>query len=73
MILRATSAPKIILKLDDFGAKNWATGHATVLDYLMDKKIKASVGVIANLIDYTAYDLCKPYMEAKDSTGNKLF
>jgi len=45
---------KVILKLDDIGVKNGVCVAKPVMDYLLQKNIKASYGVIANRLDSTA-------------------
>lgn len=66
-------APKIILKLDDLKAKtNWCPSIPT-MDYLLQKKIKAGFGAIANQFDATAFKMLSPYLNATNSDGDKLF
>ena len=43
------------------------------MDYLIQKNIKASFGVVANLIDSTAKTTMEKYLDKTDSYGNKLF
>jgi hypothetical protein len=69
----STAPPKIILKLDDFQAKNNSSLAIPVLDYLMQKKIKAGFGAVAGRFDSTAFSVLKKYLEATNSKGEELF
>lgn len=63
----------IILKLDDLGSKNNLSNAAPVLDVIVSRKIKASIGVIAARLDSTAATAYKKYIRATDDKGDKLF
>jgi len=63
---------KIVLKLDDIGAKNGSCKAMPVMEYLLQRKVKASYGVIANRLDETAKDVLSPIIKAKDSLGNPM-
>lgn len=69
----AFASLKIIIKLDDFQAKNNTCPSVATMDYLVNKNIKAGFGAIANLFDATAASKINTYLNAKDSIGNKLF
>ena len=64
--------PRIIIKLDDLGSKNH-TNAAPVLDILVQRKIKAALGVIALGLDSTAGKAYGKYLAATDAKGEKLF
>ncbi len=69
----ATAQRKILLKLDDLGSRN---GHSTaepVLDLLLQRKIKAGLGVIATWLDSTAKQAYDKYIYAADEKGRKQF
>lgn len=65
-------APKIILKLDDFGA-NSSFSCAPALDYLITKEVKASLGVIAERLSINALEVYGKYINAVNSNGQHLF
>jgi peptidoglycan/xylan/chitin deacetylase (PgdA/CDA1 family) len=65
--------PKIILKLDDLQVKNSICQFIPVLDYLSQNQIKAGLGAIAARFDNTALNILKPYLDATNSKGDKLF
>jgi peptidoglycan/xylan/chitin deacetylase (PgdA/CDA1 family) len=65
--------PHIIIKLDDLGTKNGVCPAAPVLDILLKRKIKASIGVIALRLDSTALTTLKKYTDATNDNGEKLF
>lgn len=67
------SAPKIILKLDDLFASKGVCPCAKTFDLLIQKQVKAGFGIIAGRLDDTSRETLKPYMEAVNSTGEKLF
>jgi len=67
------AAPKIILKLDDFQAGKGNCLCLPTMDYLIQKQIKAGFGAVANRFDSTALLLLKPYLNATNSKGEKLF
>lgn len=67
------AAPKIILKLDDFEAKNNSCLSIPTMDYLISMQIKASFGAIAGRFDATSTNLLSPYLSATNSNGEKLF
>lgn len=63
----------ILLKLDDLASKNSMSSAAPVLDVLVARKVKASIGVIASRLDSTAGTAYKKYIRATDEKGGKLF
>ena len=67
------SAPKIILKLDDLSVKNGVCQCAPVLDYLIQKKLKAGLGIIAIRNDETVLKTLTPYLKATNSNNEPLF
>lgn len=67
------SGPKIILKLDDLFVKEGICACAPTFDYLIQKKIKAGFGAIANRSDSTALATLTPYLNATNTKGEKLF
>lgn len=69
----STAAPKIILKLDDLQASNGRCLCAATMDYLIQKQVKAGFGAVANKFDSTAMGILKPYLNASNSKGEKLF
>ncbi|SKB70990.1 Peptidoglycan/xylan/chitin deacetylase, PgdA/CDA1 family [Daejeonella lutea] len=64
---------KIMLKLDDIGAIDGKFSAPAALDYLKERRIKASLGVIATRLDETSASAFRKYLEAKSSTGETLF
>lgn len=66
------AAPKIILKLDDLSVKNGVCGFAPTMDYLVQKQLKAGLGIIADRNDRTALKTLKPYLRATNLKGEKL-
>lgn len=66
------AAPKIILKLDDLSVKNGVCAFAPTMDYLVQKQIKAGLGIIADKNDHTALKTLKPYLQATNPKGEKL-
>ncbi len=64
---------KIILKLDDFSVKNGNCPAAPVLDYLVQKQVKAGIGFIAQRCDATAISTMAGYLNATNGTGQPLF
>ncbi len=69
----AAGKTKVILKFDDLGVKNGVVSCARTMDYLKERGVKASFGVIADRLDATAAESLKPYMEATDKKGMTLF
>ena len=69
---QASAQTKIVLKLDDIGAKNGSCKALPVMEYLLQRKVKASYGVIANRLDETAIDVLRPIFDAKDSLGKPM-
>ncbi len=63
---------KIILKLDDFIAKNGTCTGSTTLDYILTKKIKATIGAVATKFDATALSTLAPYLNATNLSNEKL-
>ena len=68
-----SAAPKIILKLDDLSVKQSICQFIPTMNYLVQKQIKAGLGVIANRLDSTALKTLNSYMNATNSKGEKLF
>lgn len=64
---------KILLKLDDLQALNNVCPSSSVMDYLIQKQVKAGIGAIAKNFDNTAYSVMSPYLNATNSDGDKLF
>lgn len=64
---------KILLKLDDLQALNNVCPSSSVMDYLIQKQVKAGIGAIAKNFDNTAYSIMSPYLNATNSDGDKLF
>lgn len=64
--------PKVILKFDDLMAYNGTFTGKPIMDYLIQKEVKFSYGVIANSLDDTAYKTLIPYINAKDKNGDTL-
>lgn len=71
--LLAGCSPKVILKLDDLSVKNHICSCASVMDVLKRRGISASFGVIMQRCDTTLQSSLRPYMQAKDAEGNRLF
>jgi peptidoglycan/xylan/chitin deacetylase (PgdA/CDA1 family) len=69
----STAAPKVILKLDDFQTSKGNCLCLPTMDYLIQKQIKAAFGAVANKFDSTALDVLKPYLNATNNKGEKLF
>lgn len=67
------SAPKIILKLDDLSVKNGLCQCSSVFDFLVQKQLKASFGIIANRNDNTTLIKLNPYLQAKNAKEERLF
>ena len=67
------AAPKIILKLDDLSVKNGVCQFVPTLDFLMKKKIKAALGIIAIRNDSSASMTLNPYLSVKNAKGESLF
>lgn len=63
---------KIILKLDDFIAKNGTCTGSATLDYILTKKIKATIGAVAIKFDATALSTLAPYLNATNLSNEKL-
>jgi hypothetical protein len=64
---------KIILKLDDISVKNSVCPATATLDYLVSKKIKASIGAVGTKFDATALSILYTYLNASNLSGEKLF
>jgi peptidoglycan/xylan/chitin deacetylase (PgdA/CDA1 family) len=64
---------KIILKLDDFVVKNNTCSGSATLDYIVQKKIKATIGAVALKFDGSALGFLAPYLNAKNDINQKLF
>ena len=64
---------KIILKLDDFQAKKDSCPCIPTLNFLMERQIKAGFGAVANRFDSTALNVLRPYLNATNRKGEKLF
>jgi peptidoglycan/xylan/chitin deacetylase (PgdA/CDA1 family) len=67
------SAPKIILKLDDLSVKSGMCQCLPVMDYLLQKELKAGFGIISNKNDNTVLSTLTPYLKAKNSKNEVLF
>ena len=72
-ISNAIAQPKIILKLDDLGSHNNTSTAQPVLDVLLQRQIKAGIGVIAKTLDSTAMTAYGKYLSATNAKGEKLF
>ena len=68
----ALAQPKIVLKFDDIGVTNHVCKASPVMDYLLQREIKASYGVIAKKIDNTALATLSKYIQAENSKGEKM-
>jgi peptidoglycan/xylan/chitin deacetylase (PgdA/CDA1 family) len=68
----AEAAPKIILKLDDLFVKDGVCAFLPTMDYLVNKQLKAGLGIIAGRNDSTALKILMPYLQATNSSGEKL-
>lgn len=64
---------KVILKLDDLGARNSSNSASAVMDWLISKQLKAGFGAIANRFDNTAITVMQPYLSAVAPDGKPLF
>lgn len=74
LILGNTFAqPRIIIKLDDLGSRHGRSTAAPVIDILVQRKIKAGLGVIAAQLDSTAGAAYGKYLAATNTKGEKLF
>lgn len=75
-LLLATSflyaGPYIVIKMDDIYVKKGRSPVLPVLDFLKERQVKASIGMIASLSDTTILSILTPYMEATDKKGNPL-
>jgi peptidoglycan/xylan/chitin deacetylase (PgdA/CDA1 family) len=69
----SNAQPKVILKLDDLGSKNGKSSAAPILDYLIQMKIKTSIGVIAVKLDTSALVAYSKYINAKNDQNESLF
>jgi peptidoglycan/xylan/chitin deacetylase (PgdA/CDA1 family) len=67
------ASPKIILKLDDLSVKKGICEFVPTLDYLLQRQIKAGLGIIASRNDSTALQTLMPYLNVKNSKGENLF
>jgi peptidoglycan/xylan/chitin deacetylase (PgdA/CDA1 family) len=65
--------PGIIIKLDDLGSRNSHSTAESVIDLLVQRKIKAGLGVIAAQLDSTAGTAYGKYLAATNDKGEKLF
>jgi peptidoglycan/xylan/chitin deacetylase (PgdA/CDA1 family) len=72
-ISSAMAQQKIILKLDDLGSRNKVSTAQPVLDVLLQRQIKAGIGVIAKTLDSTAMTAYGKYLTATNQNGEKLF
>lgn len=63
---------KVVLKLDDIGVSKGVCVATPIMDYLLQKDIKTSYGVIANRLDETALATLGKYIHAKNSKGESL-
>lgn len=69
----ALSQPKIIIKLDDIGVKRNYCSASPVINVLLQRRIKAGLGVIAINLDSTALNVFAKYLKATDEHGDTLF
>jgi peptidoglycan/xylan/chitin deacetylase (PgdA/CDA1 family) len=69
----AIAQPRIMIKLDDLGSRNGRSSAAPVIDILVQRKIKAGLGVIAAQLDSTAGIAYSKYLSATNDKGGKLF
>ncbi|NNU33856.1 hypothetical protein HK413_06310 [Mucilaginibacter sp. S1162] len=69
----AIAQPRIIIKLDDPGSRNGRSSAAPVIDILVQRKIKAGLGVIAAQLDSTAGIAYDKYLITTNDKGEKLF
>ena len=67
------SAPKIILKLDDFRASNNTNNCKDVMDFLLQRQVKAGFGAIANSFDNTSLATLTSYLNATNTSNQKMF
>ncbi|WP_417188469.1 hypothetical protein [Bacteroides sp.] len=67
------STPVIILKLDDVSVKDGRCTCLPIFEFLQEKRIHASFGVIAVRCDSTFYEVLSPYLNEKDSEDVNLF
>lgn len=74
--------PKVIIKLDDIYVKNGAFVTATggvsgapqpAFDTLLNRKIKAAIGVVSSRCDVSLLSKLTPYLNARNISGDKLF
>lgn len=63
---------KIFLKLDDVAVNGSSSPGLPTVQYLVNKKIKASYGFIANRNDETTLSVFAPFLNAKDDNGELL-
>jgi hypothetical protein len=63
---------KIVLKLDDIGARKNQCKALPVMEYLLHRNIKASYGIIANRLDETALPLLSKVIQATDAEGKPM-
>jgi peptidoglycan/xylan/chitin deacetylase (PgdA/CDA1 family) len=73
VVFSACAQPKIIIKLDDLGARNGVPSCKPVLDLLLQRKIKVGLGVIAMRLDSSAARTYSPYIHAVNDKGEPLF
>lgn len=66
------AGPYIVIKMDDIYVKKGKSPVLPVLDFLKERQIKASIGMIASLSDTTILSVLTPYMEATDKKGKPL-
>lgn len=69
---KSSAQTKVVLKLDDIGAQKNESKVIPVLDYLMQKQIKVSLGVIAKHLDETALPVLGKYLKATNNKKEKL-
>lgn len=70
---RTLAQPRVIIKLDDIGVKDGNCKAQPVFDDLLKRKVKASLGVIANRLDKSAKPFFEKYLTATNDKGEKLF
>ncbi len=68
-----TKPLRIILKLDDLKALNGTCAFKPILDYLIEKQVKAGLGAIADYFDNTSIATLSAYINATNGSGDKIF
>lgn len=63
---------KVILKFDDIRVKEYKCAATPVMEFLIQKQVKCSYGVIAKDLDNTTKETLEKYINAKNSKGENL-